>query len=261
MLKKFKTLAATTGVAGLAMLVSSSNAQAANLNLVTNGSFETTTGTVPGQLTYNTNATGWTVPVYSTGNSYSFLFTPGSADKPGATGQYGSFTLWGPNSGSTNGLPATSPDGGKYIAVDSAFQVETGSSATSISQTLTGLTPGHDYAVSFYDAAAQQTGFDGATTDQWQVSLGNQTAGSTAFSIPSHGFSGWKAESLAFKATSSSPVLNFLATGSPTGLPPFLLLDGVSVTPVPEPSFVWSFGAVMAFGLGAALKAKLAIKK
>ena len=276
MQEKFKSLAASTGialgVAGLAMLVGSSNAQAANL--VTNGSFESITNsdgsstTVGGQLGYNKTATGWTVPVpnsnsssstYNSINSYSFLFTPGSAaNGTGVTGQYGGFQLWGPGNGSANGLPATSPNGGNYIATDSAFQ---NNGVSSISQTLSGLITGQQYAVSFYDAAAQQQGFDGATTDQWQVSLGNQTLNSTAFSIPTHGFSGWKAESLRFTATSSSSVLNFLATGGPNGLPPFALLDGVSVNAVPEPSFVWGLGAMMAFGLSAAFKAKLAIKK
>ncbi len=252
-----KSISLALGLAGFGLVVGSSNAQAANL--VMNGTFESTTNG-SGQLAGNTNVTGWTVPAPP--NSYSFLFTPGSADTTGVNGsQYGNLKLWGPNDGSTNGLPATSPDGGNYIAVDSAFQVETGSGATSISQTLNGLTPGQGYNVSFYDAAAQQSGFNGATFDQWQVSLGSQTLNSTAFNIPNHGFSGWTPESLRFTATNSSEVLNFLATGGPGGLPPFVLLDGVSVAPVPEPSFIAGVSAIMVLGLSAALQGKLAIKK
>ncbi len=250
---KMKSISLALGLAGFGLVVGSSNVQAAPL--VTNGSFESTTNG-GGQLGYNTSAMGWAVPAPS--NSYSFLFTPGSADRTGVTGQYGNLQLWGPNNGPANGLPATSPDGGNYIAVDSAFQ---NNGASSISQTLTGLTPGQGYNVSFYDAAAQQSGFDGATFDQWQVSLGSQTLNSTRFDIPNHGFSGWTPELLRFRATNSSEVLNFLATGGPGGLPPFALLDGVSVAAVPEPSFVLGLSLMMVFGLSAALKEKLAIKK
>lgn len=233
------------------------------MNLVTNGSFETTTGTVPGQLTFNANITGWTLPSYTTSaaNSYDFIFSPGTADTSGATGQYGNLKLHGPGNGTNNGLPATSPDSGNYIAIDTAFPAIPSAGALGLRQTITGLTPGQAYAVSFYDAAAQQFGFSGATTDQFQVTFGTQTQNATFFNLPNHGFSGWKSESLTFSATSTSQVLNFLGVGSPAGLPPFLLLDGVSVTAVPEPSFVWSFGAVAALGLGAALKGKFANKK
>jgi hypothetical protein len=42
---------------------------------------------------------------------------------------------------------------------------------------VTGLTVGDTYTLSFYQAASQQTGFSGATTEQWIVALG--TAGLT----------------------------------------------------------------------------------
>jgi hypothetical protein len=44
-------------------------------------------------------------------------------------------------------------------------------------------------------------------------------------------------ENLTFTANSTSELLSFLAVGTPSGnLPPFALLDGVSLTAVPEPS-------------------------
>lgn len=135
----------------------------AGVNLVTNGSFETNGGN--GQLGYNTSATGWSVP--APGGSYTFIFAPGTADGPGADGQFGNLQLWGPGNGSANGLTATSPNGGYYIAQDLAFQ------QGAISQTINGLTPGQKYDVSFWWAAAQQYTFDLATFDQWQVTLGD----------------------------------------------------------------------------------------
>ncbi len=86
------------------------------------------------------------------------------------------------------------------------------------------------------------------TTEQFAVSLGNQTLDTQVLTDPSHGFTGWTYESLTFTPTSSSEVLSFLAIGTPSGEPPFSLLDGVSVTstsPVPEPGTL----TLMATGL------------
>ena len=54
-------------------------------------------------------------------------------------------------------------------------------------------------------------------------------------------------ESFTFTATSGSEALSFLAIGTPTGVPPFSLLDGVTmVAAVPEPE-TW---ALMLCGMG-----------
>ena len=50
----------------------------AHANLVSNPGFETTTSG-PGQMGYNTNATGWTVA----SGSYNFIFASGTADTTG----------------------------------------------------------------------------------------------------------------------------------------------------------------------------------
>jgi hypothetical protein len=220
-----KLKVASAGFKALALSVLAFSAQATNL--VTNGSFETTSNG-PGQFDYNTTATGWT----STGDSYNFIFASGSADTTGSNGQYGNLQLWGPGNGSANGLPATSPDGGNFVGADGAFQVG------AITQIINGLITGNTYTVSFWWAGAQQSGFDGATTDKWDVSLGSETHSTSVVSLPSHGFTGWMQESFTYTATTTgSEVLSFLATGTPTGVPPFALLDGVSLNAnaVPEP--------------------------
>jgi hypothetical protein len=138
--------------------------------------------------------------------------------------------LWGPGNGSSNGL-TLSPDGGAFIGAIPAFR------NGPISQTIDSLTPGLPTVVSFFYAGAQQHGFSGATTEGWDVSLGSQTLSTNQVSIGSHGFSGWKMASLTFTPTSSSEVLSFLATGTASeALPPFALLDGVKVSPIPEAS-------------------------
>jgi hypothetical protein len=220
-------------------------AASASPNLVANGGFETSGGN--GQLAYNTTAAGWSVPALN--NSYVFLYAPGTADSSGAGGEYGNVSLWGPGNGVANGF-TLSPDGGNFVASDPSFQ------NGAISQTVNGLTAGKSYAVTFDWAGAQQTGFRGPTTEGWQVSLGSQTQSTTDVAIPDQGFSGWMTTSFTFKADGSSDVLSFLATGGPNGsVPPFALLDGVSLTAVPEPA-TWAIMLVGFGGMGAAIRSR-----
>lgn len=206
----------------MALLTLAISAQA---DVVVNGGFESTTAG-PGQFDYLTSATGWT----SVGNSYNFIFAAGTGDTTGSNGQFGNISLWGPGNGSANGLPAASPDGGNYVAADGAFQVG------AISQTINGLTAGDDYLLGFWWAGSQQYTFTGPTTEQWQVSLGAQTQSTAIVNNASHGFTGWMYQTFNFTADSSSDVLSFLAVGTPDGsVPPFVLLDGVTMDSTPEP--------------------------
>jgi hypothetical protein len=209
---------------GLAMAAVMTVAHATEL--VQNGSFELTTGGTSGQVDNTVTLNNW-----STNNGYIFVFNSGTADTTGANGQYGNLTLWGPGNGSANGLPASSPDGGNFVASDGAFQTE------ALFQTITGLTPGDEYTVSFYWAGAQQSGFTGPTTEQFEVSFGAQTQSTAIVNNANHGFTGWQQDSFTFTADGTSDVLSFLAQGTPAGVPPFSLLDGVSVVAAtPEPS-------------------------
>lgn len=220
----------------LALLASGALAHANPINVV-NGGFETTSLTSSAQFgsTYGgQTVTGWT------GSGYTFLFKPGSADTTGAQGQYGGVKLWGPGDGSANGLTASSPLGGNFVAMDGAYE------DGSISQLLSGLTVGADTVVSFFYAGAQQYGYTGATTESFNVSLGNQTLSTAILSDTNHGFTGWQQASLHFTPTSTSETLSFLAQGTPSGEPPFTLLDGVTVADntavTPEPSSIALLG-------------------
>ena len=223
------------------------------VNLITNGGFEVTTNganrqvRAGGNLTNGTQLIDWSLP--EPNNSYTFVFAEGAADTVGAQGQYGNLKLWGPGTGENNGLPATSPDGGNYIAFDSAFQNPLGAT---LDQTVNGLNPGKQYKVSFYWAAAQQSGFRGDTTDRWDVTFAGVTQSTATVNLPDKGFTGWFAESFNFTANNTSEVLSFFATGGPEGLPPFALLDGVSVEAVPEPLTI--LGTIAAVGFGARFK-------
>jgi hypothetical protein len=220
-------------------------------NLVTDGDFTSvtysgTTGgltTLYGQFGTGTGSTlavaGWST------TGYNFVYAPGTADvgthgagtnagspkeAPGQFnfGGYGNTYMWGPNNGSANGLPANSPAGGNFVAMDGAFQVG------AITQTITGLTVGQIYVLKFYWAGAQEDSFHGITTDNMTVTLGSQVATTPTVTVPDEGFSGWSQVTFYYTATSATETLSFLANGTPTGEPPFALLAGVDLEVVPD---------------------------
>lgn len=217
-----KTLSAFAAVATLAC----ASANATPINLVVNGDFEMMANNKIGQIDSKTTATGWK------SGGYNFVFNGATAASVGAVGDSGTVKLWGPASGSNNGL-TSSPTGGNFLAADGAYGV------APITQMINGLVIGQQYDLSFYWAGAQQSGYNGANTENWTATLGNQGFTTATYKNNSHGFSGWMQQTFTYTATSTSELLSFLATGTPSGVPPFSLLDGVSLTAkVPEPSSV-----------------------
>ncbi len=248
---------------------------AAAADLITDGNFSavsvTATGSTVGDLfgQFGTDVTGsaaknstLTVGGWTT-TGYNFVFTPGMADEgtntgakagqdteaPGQSnsGSVGNVYLWGSNN-LTGGtvIPATNPAGGNLIAADGAYET------AAIVQQIYNLTPGITYTVGFWYAAGQQYNFAGDTTEIWKVALGTSalttTSPATAYqttpviNLTSHTFSGWAYDTMNFTATSSSEMLSFLAYGTPSGEPPFSVLNGVTMDVVPEPSS-WIFFA------------------
>ena len=265
MKESFRTLTCSLLIA---MVLGHRPARAQNMavNLVKNGTFTAITysGTKPVTTLFGEFGTGsgrvLTLANWST-TGYNFVYSPGTADSGTSTGAntgqpneapgqynaangYGNTYMWGSNNGGAATLPATDPAGGDFLAADGAYQVG------AITQMVTGLTVGNVYALNFYWAGAQQTGFTSATTEKWNVSLGGQTGSTPTVSLASKGFSGWMPQTLLYTATSASELLSFLAAGTPNGQPPFVLLGGVTLEAVPEPS-AWVL--VMGFGVAGTL--------
>ena len=157
-------------------------------------------------------------------------------------------TLWsfpGVPNGFTQPGTGESPDGGNYILADADPTY-----STPISQTVSGLVTGKSYTLQFWQAAGQENGFgtSGQTLDDtWQISLGNQIFDGATMAVAYKGTAAWNLQTIKFTYTQSatSQVLSFLATSTaPSGQPPFLMLDGISLTQtVPEPA-TWSFVAI-----------------
>lgn len=231
------TLSAAMGrfpISGLVALGLAISLPASAVSL-TNGSFEDIgSATVSFSINNPTLLPGWdTNPTPSGNNVLNCLVLPSATTALCGAPNGWNLEFW--NAGVGGNFPGgASPDGGNFVAIDgdASFRVR-------LEQTLTGLVVGQNYVVSFYQAAAQQYGFDGATTERWRVSLGTETHDSTQMNTANHGYVGWMSESLTFTAQSATSVLSFLALGTPSGQPPFVLIDGITVnetTETPEPS-------------------------
>ncbi|HEY0204905.1 MAG TPA: DUF642 domain-containing protein [Acetobacteraceae bacterium] len=224
-------------LAGMMTLAGVGAAQAAPVTeLVTNGSFEASSYTVNhefstragtptvGNPATTQGVTGWT------GTGFALYFLAGTQATTPA------ITEFKDNQNYLRSNVTLSPDGGNFVALDGdgSFQGGTGAS---VSQTIGGLTVGIQYDVSFDWAAAQLQNKTGDTTEQLKVQFGSSIQYTSVVKNPSAGFSGWLQQQFRFTATSASEVLSFLSVGTPTGLPPIALLDGVSVKQaVPEPA-------------------------
>jgi hypothetical protein len=232
-MNRYKTVSAA--FKAFALLTFAFSAQATNL--ITNGNFTDLTNGA-GQLGYNTNATGWTAE--GTGYvGYTFVFLPGTADTTGSPGEYNILSLWGPGNGSSNGFNSNSiPGGGNLVAIDGDFQ------NAAIAQTVTGLTAGDQYTLTFDYAFAQQYTFSGATSQYTNVIIGGttyQVLSPTTYVLDNHGLSGWFNDSITFTASAASEVIEFAGNSSPA-VPPFPLLVNVSLTAALEPEILALFG-------------------
>jgi hypothetical protein len=265
MLKAFTvaTMAATLiGMAGAA--------HADPLPNLTNLDFTQYTGSAPKGPFTSVNPVGWTG-----GNGLIFI-----------DGQTEAASAAGPVYLQTYGNPVGTVSG-NYVEADGNPTYESG-----FNYSVTGLTPGQTYTLSFYQGASQQTGFatNLSTTNRWIVSLGTaglqlnnngptdpvygptetysnsdanaSIAASPLMTVAPGGTVGWQYVTVNLKADATTDLLSFLAwgdNGSTINLPPIAFLAGVDSPPglgagVPEPD-AWALLLLGFGGLGVALRA------
>jgi len=254
-----------TAVASFGILSALAGRAEADPNLVQNGNFTETTGAlstlntttfsggeIDDNYIYSGDLTDWsspntTPPPANYQLAYNLYFFGLANDKTtNADARYtenGQFL-------NTN-FTGSSPAGAPFVGLDGDPNF-TGP----LEQTIGGLTVGQTYQLSFYWAGgelADRTNFD---TVQLTGSFGSSTFATPVYTNTNTtpgtpgSFSGWMLETFDFTAAATSETLSFLAVGTPaSNLPPFALLDGVSLTAVPEPS-TWAMMLVGFCGLG-----------
>lgn len=260
-LSRLMIAAAAMGIAALAP------ARASTFTGITNGNFASNTatynnnGTIIGASVTNSDLTGWNITgclancqgILASTDTFASLAlgNVGTAgiqfDLPDLNGN---ISMW---TGPTGTAPSAQ-----------AFTEDAGTQTAALYQTVSNLTVGNTYTLNFSQATMQanETGESPAGfTAAWNVYFGTGPA-SNAYSAPTavgstmvnpyQGSTSWVAQTMTFTATAATETLSFFATGS-NGQPPFLLLDGISLTQnatggasVPEP------GSLALLGVGLA---------
>jgi len=240
---------------------------------LSNLNFETYTGSNPKNYFGNVDPTGWSQSGNPGGGNLLFV------DSPTAGGN----ATNGPNGTYQAPSVLTTIGSYNYVQADANPFYEDSFAY----QQVTGLTPGTTYALTFYQAASQQQGFSGATTNQWIVGLGSvgsylysasssntgvqdtscgtscvyedtdshaSVAASTLMNVPSTGLQDWEQTSVYVTADATTETLSFLAwgdNGNTTNLPPMAFLTGVNSFVAP-PVAVPEPGTLALLGVGLA---------
>ena len=207
----------------------------AGANLITDGTFDQgipfTANSQFGSAGY-ANLPGWSVTAANGSTPFDLWFIASTSTTVGAQSQYGSTNQF---LRADAGADSASAD---FVGLDGAA----GGAQGTLWQSLSNLTVGTDYKLSFDWAAGQLATGSGGFKEAIAFNLGTavltSTAGapttSTFTAASTGGFSGWSTQTYTFRATSANEILSFLSYGT-AGEPPFALIDGISVYAVPEP--------------------------
>lgn len=142
-----------------------------------------------------------------------------------------------------------SPDGGMFAHGSGWID---GENQEGIYQTVTGLTVGEQYDVTFFQSISDLSITSSGIAGQWQVRFGTTTLYSDVMLAPAASTPyGWDLQVLSFVATATTQDLSFLAHSVDHVEPVYVGLDGVSIreATVPEPAAAALVGVALA-GLG-----------
>jgi hypothetical protein len=235
---------------GVSLTSYTANATPVTLPGLSNLDFTTYTGSAPKNCFQCVAPTGWT------GGSGLIYIDSQTAGADAVSGNGGIATYADP----AGSVP------GNYVEADGNPIYESG-----FNYELSGLTPGQQYSLSFYQGASEQQGFGSpneTTTNQWLVALGTPgssiyayvagdptktpdnscgktcaytdsdlsavIAASSLMTVPYGTAVGWNYVNVTVTADATTDVLSFLAwgdSGNTTNLPPIAFLAGVNSPP------------------------------
>ena len=278
MLSSFRK-SATLVFMALTVALGAACAQAQTLPGLTNLDFSIYSGTAPKASFSSVNPTGWTANPTVGGIASTFIAHPcGSGCVPGSSqDQSAANPVYSP----TTYANPTDLTPSVFTSALSNYVMANGNAATDsgFSTSLTNLTVGQTYELTFYQGASMLVGYSLPSNDQWIVSLGTSglqvqavgggpctnavtctyfnsdphasTVASPLMNVSAENGAGWEQVMMYLTADSTSEKLSFLAwgnNGETYNVPPVLFLTGIDAD-LPEPS-TWAMLIVGFLGIG-----------
>jgi hypothetical protein len=255
-----KYMATLTAMGASAVLFSGTSAQALTPNLVKNPSFEA-----------NNNGTQFVgsgfFPLVTVSNPSQ---TPATLTDwtvaPSTLSLNQSIALLGSNNitGGNSWLPLANPpspitnSGTYFFEADGGYQ---DGFEAAISQTISGLTVGASYELSFDWAAGQCVTYGiycgGEFNSGWAIAFGSDMDSVNSGNLAAQTFNGWLPYNKVFTATASSQTLSFLSRGGPSSSNPKSMIDNVSLRKVEVPGPLGILGVATAFGYSRRLRRRI----